>query len=91
MDDVSGVGGHGEDNDNALEGSVTEEDPPENMFGDDDEEEEEEMAAPAADKPDDDRVDNQESEPVQEEFQSQEQVATCAPQKKELGRFGRTR
>ena len=45
-DDVLGRNGES----NPLEGSVTEDDPPENMFGDDDDEE---IAEPPPSKPDD--------------------------------------
>lgn len=75
--------------DNPLEGSVTEDDPPENMFGDDDDEEEinpepsksvEQPDESGADQeevsaePDDANEHNQEESTAPEEFQSQEQV-----------------
>lgn len=60
------------DPDNTLEGSVTEEDPPENMFGEDDEDEEAAVTEEAsADQKSEEQVD--ESQPAEEEDEQQQE------------------
>ncbi len=80
MNDIT----NGQD-ENPLEGSVTEEDPPENMFGDDDDEEEivgekagdEDMGEPdlaEASHEQEDDIHHEEHEEVEQEYRPEEQL-----------------